>query len=144
MLFLFLSFYSSGICLCDLSFHPTIWLFWSLEAQDRTTRSPKKKKYVYILRISHIINISIYKHHAKTKKKKKVFLSYLCWNSCSFLTWVCVIFEVYARPRVRIKEQQQEEDKAENHFSPPDDKGSILFLRVLQSLSLPDSSSTST
>ncbi|KAH9729135.1 hypothetical protein KPL70_009264 [Citrus sinensis] len=51
-------------------------------------------------------------------------------------------FEVYPRPRVRIKEQQQEEEKAENHFSPPNDKGSILFLRVLESLALPDSSST--
>ncbi|XP_052294218.1 uncharacterized protein LOC102611210 isoform X2 [Citrus sinensis] len=49
---------------------------------------------------------------------------------------------MYPRPRVRIKEQQQEEEKAENHFSPPNDKGSILFLRVLESLALPDSSST--
>ncbi|KAK1559869.1 hypothetical protein Q3G72_019313 [Acer saccharum] len=45
--------------------------------------------------------------------------------------------QVYPTPRVRVKEQDQEDGQV---VSPPNDTGSFLFLRLLESLSLQDCS----
>ncbi|TXG63893.1 hypothetical protein EZV62_010887 [Acer yangbiense] len=45
--------------------------------------------------------------------------------------------QVYPTPRVRVKEQDQEDGQV---ISPPNDTGSFLFLRLLESLSLQDCS----
>ncbi|KAI9182476.1 hypothetical protein LWI28_025743 [Acer negundo] len=45
--------------------------------------------------------------------------------------------QVYPTPRVRVKEQEEEDGQV---VSPPNDTGSFLFLRLLESLSLQDCS----